>query len=643
MHRISLCLTVVLALTLTTFAEEQTAETIAAFKVESADQFQDCSLPEDKPISYATVSSDVARFGGGAVAFTLDTSVGPIGMKYFKVDGVDGSDGLSYWVLGDGSGTTVQVRLSQSDWSAWDTPEVRVDWTGWKQIVATREDCTFHDWGSKGKQWGDIKTFAFRMSGKDGKVVLDDITFHKNTAALAQDEVATGPITLTIPQADVKARPMPQTLGGVDWALVNWSGGQLMNDRARKNLDALQTPLVRFWALCPALKVSTGKGEWDWDRFDEQMQIVKDIGAEAVMVCNFTPKWLSRDGTRHGLPTDMEAYEAMIQQLAQHCKDKGYPVKYWEVWNEPDLQGEHVFFRGSVEELGEMYERFARSVRSVYDDAAVGGPATAGANVPYIKDFLKQAQQRGVKVDFISWHCYQLGPDGVASSVEAMRKVREDFDVAKEAKLVIDEWNAPGGGPHGYDSEHAAAGQQAILAAMVNAGLDDSVMFAFIEGKGHYKVKPPLRDEFGGSWGLLTHSGRPKAPYFAMQMFNELAASPQPMPMVPVISDDPASGALAIRDKDGLTLLIHRFDTAPKAADRPMKLVLDGWSDGLLDVKIERIDREHGNPLRDPEATGPAVSEMKNVPAGKLAEGIDALALPPMCVLRVTIRQADGE
>ena len=167
---------------------------VAAFAWDTADGWDLSGLPEDKPVTYKAVTDkSLVHQGAGAVEFDFNADIAPLGMKYFHVSGIAGSDGLAFWVLGDGSGAAVQVRLSQSDWSAWDSPLLRLDYRGWRRFVILRDECNFQDWGRNGPKWNDIKIFAFRISGVTSRCVIDDLRFYKGTEALKVTPVPSAP------------------------------------------------------------------------------------------------------------------------------------------------------------------------------------------------------------------------------------------------------------------------------------------------------------------------------------------------------------------------------------------------------------------------------------------------------------------
>lgn len=570
---------------------------IARASFDTTSGWGDCGLAEDGPLRFEpTTEPGEVHEGKGAVRLVFDVDAGPLGMKYYRLPGVAGSDGYAFWLRGDGSGASLQVRLSQGDWSAWDSPFIPIDFRAWRRIVILRSECVFRNFGGRGPNWDDIRIFAVRLSGRSCRCVIDDLRFYKGAAALKQRAIPAGrPLTLRIDLAK-ELPPVPDTLKGVDFALVNWGAGMkdLNFGQATERLFRRSgARVVRFWPFCPALGVSLGPGRYDWSRFDGQMKKIYDAGAEVIMTCCFTPRWLSVDGTKEGMPRDWDAYERLIGDTVRHCRRMGWRVRYWEVWNEPDLEtSEQRFLNGGIGDLCEIYGHFARAVRRADRDALVGGGGFARANMAWMRSLVQYAHDHDLPLDFLSWHGYELTPDGIASSIDSARKLLASFPRFKNTLLVIDEWQAYGGPQNSFDTEYAAAYQAATLHRMLERGLHMSVFFAFKE----MNWRSPER-EFCGSWGMITARDTPKPSYHSFRIFAELRGD-----RVSVFGGDGEVGAIAARRGDGLDVMVYRFQPLAGAPERCLRLELLGWKAGKFRLTMELVDSSHSNPLFDRRA-----------------------------------------
>jgi xylan 1,4-beta-xylosidase len=90
---------------------------------------------------------------------------------------------------------------------------------------------------------------------------------------------------------------------------------------------------------------------------------------------------------------DLAKYAEIIRHVVLHYNkgwDNGYQnaVKYWEVWNEPDLG--QIWWRGTPEEYYKLYAAAAKAVKAADAKTLVGGPTIALVNekTPYREGFL---------------------------------------------------------------------------------------------------------------------------------------------------------------------------------------------------------------------------------------------------------------
>lgn len=92
-------------------------------------------------------------------------------------------------------------------------------------------------------------------------------------------------------------------------------------------------------------------------------------------------------GRYRGPPCDLGAYEGFVQRAVERYDGDGindmpglkYPVKYWEVSNEPSMQEELTFFTGTPQDYVEILQTTHDAVEAADPDATVvqGGAASA--------------------------------------------------------------------------------------------------------------------------------------------------------------------------------------------------------------------------------------------------------------------------
>ncbi len=175
---------------------------------------------------------------------------------------------------------------------------------------------------------------------------------------------------------------------------------------------------------------------------DRLVASIVGIGAQAIFR-------LGRSETSDvAPPKDFDRYASVVEHIVLHY-NRGwahgyrYGLRYWEVWNEPDLG--KLFWGGTPQQFYELYAKLARAVKRADPTALVGGPTLAKPNddSPYQDGFLEFVRARHVPLDFYSWHWYATDSDDPLDFVRIARSVRARLDrFGFERTLsVLDEWN----------------------------------------------------------------------------------------------------------------------------------------------------------------------------------------------------------
>ncbi|MGB6450213.1 MAG: hypothetical protein WBE92_05625, partial [Steroidobacteraceae bacterium] len=147
-------------------------------------------------------------------------------------------------------------------------------------------------------------------------------------------------------------------------------------------------------------------------------------------------------------PEDFDRYASVVEHIVLHY-NRGwahgyhYGLRYWEVWNEPDLG--KLFWGGTPQQFYRLYGKLARAVKRADPKALVGGPTLAKPNndSPYQDDFLRYVHAEHLPLDFYSWHWYATDSDDPLDFVRIAREVRARLDRFgfEHTASVLDEWN----------------------------------------------------------------------------------------------------------------------------------------------------------------------------------------------------------
>lgn len=175
---------------------------------------------------------------------------------------------------------------------------------------------------------------------------------------------------------------------------------------------------------------------------DRLIEGIRKIGAEVLFR-------LGREGmTTAPPPSDLTRYAEIIHHVVLHY-DEGWDhgmygaVRYWEVWNEPDLG--HIWWRGTPQQYYALYAAAAKAVKSADPEAWVGGPTIALVNqkTPYREGFLAYVRAHHLPLNFFSWHWYSVRANDPYQFVEIARRMRTLLDRYGffHTRSFLDEWN----------------------------------------------------------------------------------------------------------------------------------------------------------------------------------------------------------
>ena len=123
-----------------------------------------------------------------------------------------------------------------------------------------------------------------------------------------------------------------------------------------------------------------------------------------------------------------------------------FNIVYWEIWNEPDLDGSDLeppanprTWGGTVTNFFEFYTTAAKHLKERFPGLRIGGPALCG-NEDWAKRFLAYCHEHEVPVDFFSWHCYAEEPKWIADKCVRMRKIIDEAGYP-QAESILNEWS----------------------------------------------------------------------------------------------------------------------------------------------------------------------------------------------------------
>lgn len=190
-------------------------------------------------------------------------------------------------------------------------------------------------------------------------------------------------------------------------------------------------------------------------------------------------------------PEDFEHYAEVLAGIIRHytrgwANGFQYPIRYWEIWNEPDLRGKQCW-TGSMESFAKFFVIVLKRLKAEFPELKIGGPAFSGFNEKHYRCVLDACKAAGVEPDFLSFHRYSAKLKQMKDIVENSGKLLQEYGfdrcemILNEWHYIVD-WNAARGtgeeyknavlSPSGLFGIDSAAFNVAVIALLHDTALD---------------------------------------------------------------------------------------------------------------------------------------------------------------------------
>src|SRR3989339_1329143 len=182
---------------------------------------------------------------------------------------------------------------------------------------------------------------------------------------------------------------------------------------------------------------------YDFEKTDTYVNAVFALGAEPVYRLGYSIEkdvFDNKYRIHNTPPQDLMKWVKVCLNIVKHYDQLGIKngkrIKYWEIWNEPNLKN---FWTGSAEEFFKLYVTVARVIKEYDPKLQVGGASFAGTGKDWGK-FLKYCKDNNAPLDFYSWHTYAKKPKTIIENAAKVRKHLNDNGFY-ETKSFLFEWN----------------------------------------------------------------------------------------------------------------------------------------------------------------------------------------------------------
>ncbi|MBR2632768.1 MAG: hypothetical protein IKD29_04905 [Lentisphaeria bacterium] len=291
-------------------------------------------------------------------------------------------------------------------------------------------------------------------------------------------------------------------------------------------------------------------------------------------------------------PADFSKWARICEHIIRHYNEGWadgfrYDLKYWEIWNEPDLDAEpgRTNFRcwsGTPEQFYELYDVTAKHLKACFPDIKVGGPALAHHVGEWLDNFIGYVKEHNSPLDFCSWHIYSTD---VHKVVERHQIVRSKLDAAgfTGTESILNEYNYVKGWTELFIYSirqiigiKGAAFTAGCMCGCQNAGLDMLM---------YYDARPT---PFNGIFDYYTLE--PLKGYYPFAAFNSLYRLGKHYTST---SDDGDIFVTAAGDgKDGRAVMIVYYTDDDKAKSRGVTLSGDDFSKYSFRLLDKHLDLE---------------------------------------------------
>lgn len=335
--------------------------------------------------------------------------------------------------------------------------------------------------------------------------------------------------------------------------------------------------------------VSKGPGglSFDWSQLDATVCDIYASGAKPFFSLGYMPGSISSDGSVIAKPSNWDEWKLVVQRTIERYSGQGTilcggSIKneqladvYYEVWNEPDLEsfGKWSIYGGDKSYIT-MYDYASRGARDAQgvQGFKLGGPATTAPYKNWMRTFLTNASQRGLRVDFLSWHRYSTKIDDFAKDTTDVNDwlSEEQFQKYHDIPKVVSEW--------GYDPAYNATADGPVgaahLAAAARNFVDQNVELAFTF---------EAVDGTQASHGILTAEGKPRARFDALRLLNQLDGE-----RIAVDGESNYIKSIATRNGNTIRVLLANYDPANQHGEQ-VPISFSGLEPGTYQMSVTNI------------------------------------------------------
>jgi len=217
--------------------------------------------------------------------------------------------------------------------------------------------------------------------------------------------------------------------------VLSTAWGRNIQGALKKGHDQAGFQYVRFHGILNGdIGVYTevnGTPTYNWTRFDQVYDAVKNAGMRPVVEISFMPPplasgtatvhWYNGSPANKTPPKDWNRWMDFMAAIVIHLEER-YGAEevrnnwYFEVWNESSW----MYSKGTAG-YTELFGYTARGLYKGDPKIRIGGPAgSSGESVSLINNLISYCRTNNIKLDFVTYHYYGADGGGIAKSQGAV-------------------------------------------------------------------------------------------------------------------------------------------------------------------------------------------------------------------------------
>ena len=319
----------------------------------------------------------------------------------------------------------------------------------------------------------------------------------------------------------------------------------------REMQQTLGFEYVRFQGIfAEQMQIVAASGIYDWSNVDNLLDFLLSIRLKPFICLGYMPDcFASGEQTvahwRGNIspPKQLSDWTDLITAFFHHIIAR-YGIEqvqrwYFEVWNEPDLEG--VFWAGDINDYNQLYLATYQAVREVSPLIKVGSPSIshlAFSCSNWLEQFVVFCQEHRLQPDFFSYHIYPeiyaqlnsltdtekavgrqtLGPEGSQKLLESSQVYQQQLNTKE---LHITEWNMSAcWGNKVLDTAYIGSFVAHNMIALYDK-VDSLGIWTFSD---LFEERGPSPSTFHGGFGMMTREGIKKPNFHVLTMLNRLGS-----------------------------------------------------------------------------------------------------------------------